>query len=301
MGCRHRARRGSGQDVRARKPAGLAKGLLTLICDVLRRAHRHDQLPTPNEQSAAACIYPGRLYEVLSTIVRLGSQECSLMPIAQGISFAKRAIRQRARALWSDEGGTAVVEFAIVAPAFIAFLLGTLYMMMIYAAQQMLETTAEDAGRLLLTGTAQTSTLGNGHVGMTATDFKNAICNGTTVTDTNGDTIAIPKLLPAMLTCSRLTVNVATATSYNVASTAAPTFTYNSSGVVTATNTGFNLQSGGFGQNQILVLQLIYLWPTAKGPLGVNFVNQPNSNRMLVATSAFTTEDYTCNASQSSC
>ena len=93
------------------------------------------------------------------------------MPVVQGISFAKRAIRQRASALWSDEGGSAVVEFSIVAPVFIAFLLGTLYIMLIYVAQQMLETAAEGAGRLLLTGTAQTSTLASGHVGMTAEDF----------------------------------------------------------------------------------------------------------------------------------
>ena len=223
------------------------------------------------------------------------------MPVVQGISFAKRAIRQRASALWSDEGGSAVVEFSIVAPVFIAFLLGTLYIMLIYVAQQMLETAAEGAGRLLLTGTAQTSTLASGHVGMTAEDFKSAICNGTTVTNANGETITIPKLLPPMLTCSRLTVNVATASAYNLASIASPTFTYDSNGFVTSTGTGFNYQSGGMGQNQIVVLQLIYLWPTGKGPLGVNLINQPNSNRMLVATSAFTTEDYTCNASQSSC
>ena len=223
------------------------------------------------------------------------------MPVVQRMSFAKRGIRQRASALWKDQAGAAVVEFAIVAPAFIALVLGTLHIMLIYVAQQMLETTAESAGRLLLTGTAQSSSLANGHVGMTAADFKNAICNGTTVTKASGEVTVIPKLLPPMLTCSKLTVNVTTASTYNVANDAAPTFTYNGAGVVTSTGTGYNYQSGGNGQNQIIVLQLIYLWPTGKGPVGLNLIDQPNSNRMLVATSVFTTEDYSCDASQSSC
>jgi Flp pilus assembly protein TadG len=223
------------------------------------------------------------------------------MPVLQGISCAMRPIRRRIVALWRDEKGAAVIEFAFVAPAFIGLLIATLHIMLIYVAQQMLETSAESAGRLLLTGTAQSSTLANGHVGMTAADFKNAICNGTTGTNARGEAIAIPKLLPAMLTCSRLTVNVTTVSAYNVASTASPTFTYNAAGLVTATGTGYNFQSGGHGQNKIIVLQLIYLWPTAKGPAGLNLIDQPKSNRMLVATSVFTTEDYTCDASQSSC
>ena len=104
-----------------------------------------------------------------------------------------------------------------------------------------------------------------------------------------------------MLTCARLTVNVTTASGYNVGSTSAPTFTYDSNGVLTSTGTGYIYQSGGSGKNRIVVLQLVYLWPTRKGPLGLNLVNQPNGNRKLVATSVFTTEDYSCNASQTSC
>lgn len=195
----------------------------------------------------------------------------------------------------------AILEFAIVGPAFIALLLAILYAMLIYLAQQMLETAAQNAGRLLLIGSAQTTTLANGHVGMTASDFKNAICNGASGTDASGNAVTIPVLLPPMLSCSRLTVNVATANSYNVASTAAPTFTYDSNGVLTSTGTGYSYQSGGAGQNRIVVLQLIYLWPTGTGPLGLNLSNQPNSNRMLVATSVFTAENYSCSSSQTSC
>lgn len=197
--------------------------------------------------------------------------------------------------------GTAALELAIVGPAFIALLLAILYTVLIYLAQQMLETAAQSAGRLLLIGSAQTTTLANGHIGMTASDFKNAICNGTTGTDANGNSITIPAMLPPLLQCSQLTVNVTTATSYSTANTAAPTFVYDSSGVLVSTGTGYNYQSSGTGKSRIIVLQLIYLWPTGKGPLGVNLIDQPNGNRMLVATSVFTTEDFSCSSSQTSC
>lgn len=222
------------------------------------------------------------------------------MAILRNTIRALRAARRFGARLWDDRGGAAALEFAIVGPAFVALLFAILYSMSIYLVQQMLETAAQSAGRLLLIGTAQTTTL-NGHTGMTAAEFKNAICNGTSGVASNGQTITIPRSLPPMLACSRLTVNVATATSYNTASTNPPTFTYDSNGVVTSTGTGYSYQSGSSGRNRIIVLQLAYLWPTGRGPLGLNFVDQPNSNRMLVATSVFTTEDFSCSASQTSC
>lgn len=223
------------------------------------------------------------------------------MAILRSRIRARKGVGPLVRNLWKNRAGTAAMEFAIVGPAFIAFLLAILYTMLIYLAQQMLETTAEGAGRLMLTGFAQTTQAPNGTVGLSASDFKTAICNGLSGTNPAGETVSTPKLLPPLLTCSRLTVHVTTATSYNVASTTAPTFTYDSNGVLVSTGTGYNYQSGGSGKNRIIVLQLIYLWPTGKGPLGLNLINEPNANRKLVATSVFTTEDYACPASQSSC
>jgi Flp pilus assembly protein TadG len=221
--------------------------------------------------------------------------------ILRNIIRALRTVHRHGSSLSKNRDGAVAIEFAIVGPAFIALLLAILYTALIFLAQQMLETAAQSAGRLLLTGTAQTTKMSNGDVGMTAADFKNAICNGATGTDVNGNPISIPSLLPAMLSCSRLTVNVSTATSYNVKSTASPTFTYGSNGQITSTGTGYSPQSGGSGQSRITVLQLIYLWPTGTGPLGLNLVNQPNSNRMLVASTVFTSEAYTCNSAQASC
>jgi Flp pilus assembly protein TadG len=223
------------------------------------------------------------------------------MAILRSINRARRAICPFGKNLWKNRAGTAIMEFAIVGPVFIAFLLALMYTMLIYLAQQMLETAAEGAGRLLLTGVAQTTQASNGTVGLSASDFKNAICNGFSGTSPSGEAVSTPALLPAMLECSRLTVNVTTASSYNVTSATAPTFTYDSDGILVSTGTGYNHQSGGSGKNRIVALQLIYLLPTGKGPMGLNLINEPNANRKLVATSVFTTEDYTCNASQTSC
>lgn len=223
------------------------------------------------------------------------------MAILRNTIFAPGVVRRFCANLLRNREGAAAIEFAIVAPAFFALLLAILYTMSIYLAQQMLETAAQDAGRLILTGSAQTMQLANGHVGMSASDFKSAICNGVSGTNSNGQANTIPALLPSMLSCSRLTVNVTTATAYDTTNTAAPTFTYDSQGVLTSTGTGYNFQSGGDGRNRIIVLQLIYLWPTGTGPLGLNLANQPNGNRQLVATSVFTTENYSCITSQTSC
>ena len=221
------------------------------------------------------------------------------MVILRSTVCAPSECRRVRRGLWKNRDGVAGLEFAIVGPAFLALLLAILYTVMIYLAQQMLQTSAESAGRLLLTGSAQTMST-NGHTGMTSADFKNAICNGITGTDASGNSVSIPSMLPSMLSCSRLTVNVTTATTYNVASTASPTFTYNSSGVLTTTG-AYNFQSNGNGKSRIVIVQLIYLLPTGKGPLGLNLIDEPNANHKIVATSVFTTEDYSCSASQTSC
>lgn len=217
------------------------------------------------------------------------------------ISCAINALRRFPAKFGRNREGTSVLEFGFIGPPFLALIVAILYTMLIYLSQQMLETAAQSAGRLLLTGAAQSTRLSNGHTGMTASDFKDAICNGYSGTGADGQAVTFPSLLPSMLSCSRLTVNVTTASTYNVASTNAPTFTYDSNGVLVATGTGYNYQSGGAGQKRIVVLQLIYLWPTGTGPLGLNLVDDPNGNHKLVATSVFTTEDYACNSSQTSC
>ncbi|WP_206244374.1 TadE/TadG family type IV pilus assembly protein [Novosphingobium terrae] len=227
---------------------------------------------------------------------------------------ARRLFARLWQALLADTSGGPAIEFALVVPAFIALLLGILHIALIYLAQEGLETAVEAASRLILTGGAQTLQLGSGssaYTGMTASDFKTAICNGISGTDSSGNAVTYTSALPPFLSCSRLYVNVqlmpAGCTNPTIA---APTFTY-TNGVLTSTGTSYGNSScngtttsntGLSGsQNDLVVVQLIYLWPTVSAPLGMNFINQANGNRMLVATSVVTVEGYACATGSTSC
>ena len=200
--------------------------------------------------------------------------------------FPVRALRSavaRMGLLRRDDRGAALIEFALVAPMFIALIIGILNTSLVFLAQQSLETVAENASRQIMTGIAQTSVIGTGqsqHTGMTQTDFYNAVC------------AVIQTRRTPLLTCdtSRLFIDVSTVSQFSSASTGAPTLTYNASGNLTTTQSSFNYSPGT--QGAIVVLRVMYLWPTGKGPLGFNMTNQRNSNRLLVASTVLKTEGY---------
>lgn len=220
----------------------------------------------------------------------------------------------RAGRLRDDTSGNALLEFAFIAPAFIALILAVLHTALIYLAQEGLQTAAENAARLIATGNAQTLTIGSGstaYTGMTAANFKTAVCNGISGRDARGNTVTYPGALPPFLACNRLAVNVALVPAGCTSPRLSPpTYTY-TGGTLTSTNTGFgqancagttNSNAGLSGsQSQLAVLQLLYLWPTVSGPMGLNFVNQPGNNRLMVATQVFTIEGYTCPSGSSTC
>ncbi len=200
------------------------------------------------------------------------------------------------------------MEFALVAPAFIALVLGILHIALIYLAQQGLESAVENASRLVMTGAVQSLTLsGQSNPGVAASDFKSAVCNGISGTDANNTAVSYAGSLPPFLSCNRLTVNVQVVpTSCSAPTITVPTYTYDkTSQQVTGTSAGFGTVScdgkttgsDGIGstQGRLVIMQLAYLWPTVAGPLGLNFVNQPyGNNRLILATYTFTVEQYLC-------
>ena len=243
------------------------------------------------------------------------------MRFGQSRSIGQRMIADYARPLrrmlgryGRDTAGNAIIEFALVAPAFLALIIGILHTALIYLAQEGLETAVEASARLLVTGAAQTVTLGTGssaYTGMNAADFKKAICQGIGGKDASGNSVSYRGVLPPFLSCSQLAVNVQVVPGgCTTPVIRSPTYTY-TNGVLTSTGTGFGTancagttnNNGGITgtQGQLVVLQLAYLWPTVAGPLGLNFVNQPNGNRLMVATSVFTVESYACPSGSSSC
>ncbi len=218
--------------------------------------------------------------------------------IQQRIAGAGARLRRAAVRLARDTGGGVMMEYAFVGPPFIALLLANFHTALVFLAQEGLQTAAESAARLVTTGQAQTyagtTSQGASYNGMTAADFRKAVC---------GQLTGIPKMLPPFLTCdtSRLFIDVSAQSAGSVNSISnsalgAPTFSYDSSGNVTNT---FNTSFGTTGQ--IVVLKLIYLWPTAKGPFGFNMTNQQGSNRQIIATAVFKNESYDCASGQSTC
>jgi Flp pilus assembly protein TadG len=164
--------------------------------------------------------------------------------------------------LATDISGNALVEFAMVAPALLALIMGILQVSLIFLANEGLETVAEYAARVIMTGQAQSTA-------MSASAFKTQVCTQ----------------LPPFLACDRLFIDVSPATNFSNASLGAPTLTYANNGTV---NTSFAYSTGSTGA--IMVVRVLYLWPTAAGPLGFNLTNQPSGNRLLVATSVLKSE-----------
>jgi Flp pilus assembly protein TadG len=219
---------------------------------------------------------------------------------------------RRLLGLPADAKGSMALEYAVIAPAFIALLLGVLHVALIYFAQEGLETAVENSARLIMTGEAQTMVLTSGktsYTGMTATDFKNAICSGVSGTNVAGTAVTYSRTLPPFLACDRLAVNVQIVPAGCASPTiTTPTYTYtttNGTTTLTSTGTGYGTvtcsgtwsnSSAGLSstQGQLVIMQLAYLWPTISAPMGLNFVNQPNGNRLLLSTYVFTVENYLC-------
>jgi Flp pilus assembly protein TadG len=173
------------------------------------------------------------------------------------------ALRRFAR----DIGATTAIEFAFVAPFFIALLLATLQVGVIFLAKSYLETGAEQGARLVLTNQAVT-TSGGQTTPMTQAQFQAAIC----------------AQFIAMFNCSQLIVQLeplpSTATSL---SSLIPQF--NTNGTLQNPTT---YTTGSGGQNMLLIV--MYPWPVFGGPLGLNFVSLGNGTLLLSSTQIFRIE-----------
>lgn len=157
------------------------------------------------------------------------------------------------------ERGTTAVEFALVAPAFLATLLALMQMALFIFAQQVLQNAATQAGRLFMTNQAQSDS---------QTAFKNLICT---------------TYLPYMFNCNSLVVIVQSAASFSSTSTSAPALYNNGQPVTTWTYSPGN-------PGEVMVLQLVYPWSVFGGPLGLTLANLPNSAREMMGISAFRVE-----------
>jgi Flp pilus assembly protein TadG len=176
-----------------------------------------------------------------------------------------REFRRRACAISrfaAAKEGASAVEFALIAPAFIATMFAIIQTTLFLFAQQTLQTAAVQAGRMIMTGSAQNS-------GMTAAQFESQVC----------------PLVSALFDCSNLLINVQNYSSFSAASTTAPTL-YNAQG-------GLNTGSFSLGtQGEIMVVQIAYPWPIFGIPIGSVLPNSGYNTTEIMGITAFRVEPY---------
>jgi Flp pilus assembly protein TadG len=175
------------------------------------------------------------------------------------------------RRFLANEEGAGAVDFALVLLPFLAVMMVIIESVILLLAGQVLQTSATNAARLILTGQAQT---GN----YTSTQFKNAICTNLTV----------------MFNCSNnLYVDVR---NYPISAIVPPPSATKSDGTLDTTSYVFS--PGGPGD--IVIVRLIYQWPVIAAKIGIcntatacGLVNSTtNGTNTLVATVAFRNEPY---------
>jgi Flp pilus assembly protein TadG len=173
-----------------------------------------------------------------------------------------RSFSQLLRRFRRNRGGSAVVEFALVAPMFFALLFAIIETALMFFASQVLETVTQDSARMIMTGQAQ-------NAAYTQAQFKNLVCSK----------------VAALFDCvNGISVDVQSYTQFNNVNLASP---IDASKNFVAPN---NYSPGGPGD--IVVVRLFYQWPILVTKFGYDISNLNGSKRLLSATAAFQNEPY---------
>ena len=160
------------------------------------------------------------------------------------------------------EDGVAAVEFAMVAAPFLALMFAIMETALVFFASQTLETAVADSARLIMTGQAQNAS-------MTQAQFKSAVC----------------AKIAGLFDCQGgLQVDVKTYSSFGSVDNSRP---LDANGNL---KTNFGYQPGTKGD--IVVVRLMYQWPTYASLLGFNLSDMAGNNRLIMATAAFRNEPF---------
>ena len=190
---------------------------------------------------------------------------CSGPTVMKG---AHAVLSRLVRRLVRRDDGSAAVEFGLVIVPFIGLLFAIMETALVFFAGQVLETAVADSARLILTGQADSA-------GYNATTFKTQVCN---------------RLL-ALFDCTKLQLDVRTASSFSSANLARPLVPDPlKPGQMKVDTSSFGYQSSTPGQ--IVVVRVVYEWPTFVTGLGLNLSDLSDGNRLLMSTAAFRNEPY---------
>ena len=179
-------------------------------------------------------------------------------PPAASTASVRNALRRFRR----NRRGSAVVEFALVAPVFFALLFAIIETAMVFFASQVLETVTQDSARMIMTGQAQMAAFSQAQ-------FKANVCGriGVLFDCTNGIYIDVQSYSAFS--------NVAITDPIDAGKNFLPAMNYS---------------PGGPGD--VVVVRLFYQWPLFVTGLGYNIANLSGSKRLLSATAAFRNEPY---------
>jgi Flp pilus assembly protein TadG len=162
-----------------------------------------------------------------------------------------------------SRGGSAAVEFALVAPAFFALLFAIIETAIMFFAGQVLETITQTSARTIFTGQTQTG-------GLTLAQFQqNVVCPQT----------------PVIFNCNNIFIDVENYSSFQ-------NVVINSEIDSNGNFTTNALQYNPGGPGAIVVVRFFYKWPLFVTGLGYNVSNLTGNQRLLVATAAFRNEPY---------
>ena len=172
------------------------------------------------------------------------------------------SLRTLLRRFRRNRRGSAVVEFALVAPVFFALLFAIIETAMVFFASQVLETVTQDSARMIMTGQAQNASY-------TQAQFKTYVCGKISV----------------MFDCANgIYVDVKSYSQFSTVSVTAP---IDSSGNFV---NSMSYSPGAAGD--IVVVRVFYQWPLFVTRLGYNIANLNNKKRLLTATAAFKNEPF---------
>ena len=161
-----------------------------------------------------------------------------------------------------NRSGSAVVEFALVAPMFFALLFAIIETALMFFASQVLETVTQDSARMIMTGQAQSGAY-------TQAQFKSLVCS---------------KVVALFDCVNGISIDVQSYTQFSNVNLANPIDASKN-----FTNPS-NYNPGAAGD--IVVVRVFYQWPILVTKFGYDISNLAGSKRLLTATAAFQNEPY---------
>jgi Flp pilus assembly protein TadG len=175
------------------------------------------------------------------------------------------SVRDAMRRFRRNRRGSAAVEFALVAPVFLALLFAIIETAIVFFANQVLETITQDSARIVQTGQAQAAKY-------LKEDFKKEV-------------VCTRPLANLLFDCmSGVSIDVQSYSAFSSVVITDP--------IDAARNFTNNMQYNPGNAGDIVVVRVFYQWPLFVTGLGYNISNLSGSKRLLTATAAFRNEPF---------